>query len=210
MSMLRTLLARVRPDRPTPRPGRRAPRLRPGLQSLEDRTVPAGVVNATLAAGVLTITAVNDPTDVNLTNTNHQNITLDGAGGNTITVTANTGETGTAFTGGPFAGVTTPSPSPTPSWPARSPSWAGRATTACSSTGPATVRGLPGPPRATSRSAASASPTGTATTSSGSAAAPTRSGVTSSSATARATAPPASASWGWTSRPSPARSAWAT
>src|SRR3954451_22966111 len=99
MSMLRTLPARVRAHRP-------AHRLRLGFQSLEDRTVPAGVVNATFAAGVLTLTAVNDPADVNVTNTNHQNITLDGAGGNTITVTANSGETGTAFTGGPFAGVT--------------------------------------------------------------------------------------------------------
>src|SRR5262245_47932836 len=78
----------------------------PRLERLEDRSVPAGVVNATFAAGVLTITAVDDPTDVNLTNTNHQNITLDGAAANNFTVIANSGETGTAITGSPFNGVT--------------------------------------------------------------------------------------------------------
>lgn len=76
------------------------------LEPLEDRSVPAGVVNATFAAGVLTITAIDDPTDVAITNTNHQNITLDGAGANNFTVTANNLETGTAITGIPFSGVT--------------------------------------------------------------------------------------------------------
>jgi hypothetical protein len=55
---------------------RRRARMVPRLEALEDRSVPAGVVNATFAAGVLTITAVDDPTDVNFTDTNHQNITL--------------------------------------------------------------------------------------------------------------------------------------
>jgi hypothetical protein len=78
----------------------------PRLEALEDRSVPAGVVNAVLAGSVLTITAVNDANDVNINNTNHQNITLDGAGTNNITITANSGETGTAISGGPFLGVT--------------------------------------------------------------------------------------------------------
>lgn len=101
MFRLHNLRSRVVPRRPAPRP-----RFTPTLRPLEDRTVPAGVVNATFAAGVLTLTALNDPTDVNITRTNHQNITLDAAGANTITVTANDGETGSAFTGGPFAGMT--------------------------------------------------------------------------------------------------------
>ena len=88
-------LSRIRPRRASLR-----------LEPLEDRSVPAGVVNATFAAGVLTITAVDDPADVNITNTNHQNITLDGAGTNNLTVTANNLETGTAITGSPFTGVT--------------------------------------------------------------------------------------------------------
>src|SRR3954468_9618100 len=100
MSRLFPLWSRVPPRRPGTR------RFSPALQPLEDRAVPAGVVTATFAAGVLTLTALNDPTDVNLTNANHQNITLDGAGGNTITVIANDGETGSAFTGGPFGGMT--------------------------------------------------------------------------------------------------------
>src|SRR5206468_13123847 len=88
----------------------RRPRIRyrhtlPRLELLEGRSLPAGVVNATFAAGVLTITGVDDLTDVNITNKNRQNISLDGAGANNITVTANNGETGTAFTGSPFNGV---------------------------------------------------------------------------------------------------------
>jgi hypothetical protein len=76
------------------------------LRPFEERNVPAGIVNATFAAGVLTITAVDDLTDVNITHSNDQNITLDGAGANNVSVIANNAETGTAFTGSPFNGVT--------------------------------------------------------------------------------------------------------
>lgn len=83
-----------------------APRFVPVLERLEGRMVPAGVVNATFSLGVLTLTAVNDPNDVDILGTNNQNIVIDGAGGNDITVTGNDGETGTAFTAGLFVNVT--------------------------------------------------------------------------------------------------------
>jgi len=69
----------------------------PGLEQLEDRTVPAGIVNVTsFTGGVLTLTAVDNLTDVNVTNANHQNITIDGASTNNIKVIANDGENGKA------------------------------------------------------------------------------------------------------------------
>ena len=88
--------------RPRTRHGRSFPRLEP----LEGRSVPAGVVNATFAAGVLTITGVDDLTDVNVTNQESSEHHPGWGRGQQHYRARELGETGTAFTGGPFNGVT--------------------------------------------------------------------------------------------------------
>ena len=73
---------------------RRAPR-RPGfipvLERLEDRCMPAGVVNMTFASGVLSLIATND---LAVYANNNQNITLQGQGtAGRFKVLGNDGET---------------------------------------------------------------------------------------------------------------------